>query len=475
MTTIDLIDTTLRDGQQSVWATRMPTSMMLPYVERLDRAGFTSIDLIAAVQFDAMVRFLRENPWERIRLIRRRVERTPLNAWVRSRSLVSFETVPDDIVEAWVDCLVEAGIRRLTVFDALHDPANLAVSLKRAKKHGIETVGALVYTVSPVHTDEFYLRSLDDLLRLGVDRVLLKDPGGLLTVDRVRELVPAIVSASTVPVELHTHCSTGLAPIVSLEAAQLGIRGIHTGIPPLAQGQAQPSVVSTLANLHSVGLDTDVDESILADISTDLLADALGRGLPQGTPVDYRHDHYEHQLPGGMLENLREQLRTFGMEDRLPELLTEVALVREELGYPVMVTPFSQLVATQAMINLTRGRYEQIPDAVCRYVLGHYGRLVAPVAAHVRDAVDKNLPAHVAREPQELDPALPGLRRMYPNAPLEELVLRFMFPGDHVDQMLAAGPVDECDSSTTQRPWQVLFDGLTRFADLNSVSIRKVN
>ena len=241
MREIRVVDVTLRDAHQCLWATRMPTAMMLPIVERMDRIGFKAIDLMGAVTFDVCVRYLRENPWERIRLVRERVRETPLNGWVRSKSLISFNLVADDVIELWIRCQAASGLRRMTIFDALFDLDNLDASIRTSRALGLYTVGALVFSLSPVHTDALFADKARGLVERGVDAVLLKDSAGLLTPERVRTLVPAMLGAlGSTPLEIHSHCTTGLAPLVYQEAMRFGVEAVHTAISPLAHSTSLP-------------------------------------------------------------------------------------------------------------------------------------------------------------------------------------------------------------------------------------------
>ena len=445
MTRLDFVDVTLRDAHQCLWATRMPTAMMLPIAARMDRAGFKVIDLMAAVTFDVCVRYLREDPWARIRLLRREIERTPLNGWVRSRSLVSFNLVGDDVIELWVRRLAANGIRRVTCFDALFDIGNLVPSIRAAQAVGIQAVGALVYSLSPVHTDELFARKTRELVALGVDAVLLKDSAGLLTPERTRTLVPAMRAAlAGTPLEIHSHCNTGLAPLCYDEAIALGVDAVQTAISPLANGTSLPPTERIAAFARHAGRPVELDPDVLGAMAAHFRRAAMAERRPLGRPAEYDPLHYAHQVPGGMMTNLRAQLVQAGLEARLGEILEEVARVREELGYLNMVTPTSQLVGTQAVLNVVQGeRYRTIPDEVVRYALGHYGRPLAPIAP---DALDRILATSAARE-YAARPPLPVTvqqvrTRFGGRISDDELLLRAMFPEEHVEAMLAAPPLE---------------------------------
>lgn len=440
--TIGIIDTTLRDAQQCLWTTRMSAAMMAPIAETMDRAGFDQIDFMAPVQFDVCVRYLREDPWEKARFFRKKFATTPLRGYCRSKSLVGFGLVPDDMVELWIERLAANGFRVVATLDSLLDVDNMAVSIRHAKKLGLYSVGALVFCESPVHTDEVYARTARELVtRCGVDAIMIKDSGALLTPDRIRTLVPALKAViGACRLELHSHCNTALAPVTYLEAAKLGVDQLHTSIAPLANGPAQPATQSTIRNLRLTGFGTSIRADCIDEVSAYLEQLADREGFPRGVPMDYDAFHYRHQMPGGMLNNWRFQLQRSGLEHRFDEILAEIARVREELGWPIMVTPFSQIIAVQAMLNVISGeRYRSIPDEMKMYALGHFGKLLAPVDGEVLDRIVENGSLKVPLRQEPLAPALPSLRKAYPNMTDDERLLRFMFPGDEVDRVRAAG------------------------------------
>jgi oxaloacetate decarboxylase (Na+ extruding) subunit alpha len=441
---ITVVDQTFRDAHQCLWATRMTTAHMLPVAEIMDRIGFQRIEAIAAIQFDVCVRFLKEDPWQRVRLLRERIRHTPLSSFLRSKNLVSFDFVPDDIVALWVERLVANGIREIGSFDGLNDVENMLAALDVARRLGVRTIGALSYSLSPVHTDELYVRTAKDLVERGkVDAIWIKDAGGLLTVDRIRTLVPALrATVGNIPLELHSHCLTGVAPLVYLDGVRAGADCIHTSIAPLANGAAQPSLQSMTKNLRELGFRLDIDDAAVEKVSEHFRRVAEQENKPVGQVLEYDAFHYQHQIPGGMLSNFRVQLAEVGLSHKFQALLEECARVREELGYPIMITPFAQFVGTQAVLNVVHGaRYRHVPDEVKKYALGYYGKLLAPVDPNVLDAIVANGSAHIALAPTPLSPALARLRKSYPHASDDERALRSMFAGNQVDDMLAAGPM----------------------------------
>lgn len=442
---IRIIDTTLRDAHQCLWATRMRTAHMLPVLEKFDRCGFESVDLMGTIQFDVCVRYLKEDPWERVRLVHKGAPHTRFRSLIRSKNIVSFDFLPDDIIALWVERLYANGFRVIGAFDGLNDVDNIVDSLKLAKALGAYTFGALSFCESPVHTDELFVRTAKALIeRADVDAIMIKDAGGLLTMDRIRTLVPAlrrVIGAK--PLELHSHCLTGLAPLVYLEGAKLGCDQLHLSIKPLANGAAQPAVQTIVRNLRDMGFRISVDDRLIEEIGEHFHRVAVSEGKPLGAPIEYDAFHYEHQIPGGMLSNFREQLAHAGLSSKFGELLQECARVRRELAWPIMITPFSQFVGTQAVLNVVHGeRYRIVPNEVKKYVLGYYGKLLAPVDPNVLDSIVENGSKQIALKPAQREPAVEALRRQYPNASDDERLLRYQLPETLVDDMLAAQPSD---------------------------------
>jgi oxaloacetate decarboxylase alpha subunit len=302
----------------------------------------------------------------------------------------------------------------------------------------------VVFCESPVHTDAFYAEKTRELIRrAGIDVMMIKDPGGLLTPDRIRTLVPALLAVTGgIPLELHSHCMTGLAPLVYLEAVKLGVTQIQTSIAPLANGPAQPATQTMARNLRSMGYTVAIDDRLVSEVGEHFRRVARNEGLPLGVPMEYDQFHYEHQIPGGMLTNMKFQLGQAGLMHKFDEVLAETARVFRDLGWPAMVTPFSQLVGTQAILNIVQGeRYRTVPDEIKKYALGYYGRPLAPVEPQVLDRIVANGSPRIALKPRPLEPAVPALRRKYPALSDEERLLRHLYAGSQVDDMMAAGPM----------------------------------
>jgi pyruvate/oxaloacetate carboxyltransferase len=421
----ELIDVTLRDGHQCLWSTRMTTAMMTPILARLDEIGYAYINILGGAVFDVAVRYLHENPWERVGLLCERLT-TPCDGLTRGQSLYTFELFPDDVVALNSHVLARRGLRVLTVYDALNDNRNIVSSVRSAHEAGMEVNAMMTYTLSPVHTDAYYVERTRELVALDVEFISIKDPTGLLTPERGRTLFPAVVEAAgCIPVQLHSHCQSGLAPEVYSVAMAAGVRYGYTASEPLANGASLPASEDIDARARAVGLTTGIDRDALADVSAYFRALAEREGKPIGRAASYDPALYEHQVPGGMISNLRSQLATMGIEHRLPEILEEAARVRRDLGYPILVSPFAQFIITQAVLNVVQGEpYKTIPDEVRKYAMGHYGRLAAPPSerflerAGIRPGdIDDTPPA------TRLEPALPRLRRTLGSAATDEDLL----------------------------------------------------
>lgn len=471
---IKIIDTTLRDAHQSLWATRMLTAHMLSMADDFDSAGFEQVDLMAPIQFDVSVRYLKEDPWERVRLLHKRAPNTKFRALIRSKNIASFDFLPDDVIEGWVERLFANGFRIIGSFDGLNDVDNIAPGLRLAKELGASTFGALSFCESPVHTDQLYIDKAKELIdKTDVDAIMLKDAGGLLTPERIRTLVPAIKKViGSRPLEIHSHCLTALAPLVYLEAVELGADALHTSIAPLANGAGQPSTQRIVRDLRALGYVVNVDEARIDAISNRLTEIAEDEGKPLGKPVEYDGLHYMHQLPGGMLSNFRSQLETAGLSHRFDELLHEVARVRAELAFPIMITPFAQFVGTQAVMNMISGnRYGVVPNEIKKYALGYYGKLLAPIEPDLLKRIIDNGASNIAHAPQPIPPMLADIRTRYPNDSIDHVLLRAMFAGTQVDEMQKAVASGE-RADETAKPLLALIKALHQKKDAGTVSIK---
>ncbi len=443
--TIQLVDVTLRDAPQCLWATRITTAMMADLAPRLDRAGFEAIDLAGGAVFDVCVRYLREDPWERMRILSGWVKKTPLIVMTRSQSLFTFEFFPDDIVELTAERIFANGIRYHTPYDALNDMRNMIVPVRAAKKVGLYTAGGVVYTLSPVHTDEYYARKTKELIKLGVDAIYIKDASGLLTPERAKTLVPAIKKVcGRLPLHLHSHCLTGLAPYTACRAIELGVDVVHTATSPLANGASHPATEWFTRNARRAGFDVPVDLAPVEEVAERLRYIAKREDKPLGQIVEYDEFHYEHQMPGGMISNLKSQLTPLGLAHRLPEVLEEAARVRCDLGYPIIVSPFAQFVMTQAVLNVMgKERYATVPDEVRKYVLGYYGEIAGPIDPNLFDRITQGAEPTKARPGDLLEPGIPRVRRERgPFASDDDLLLAAFYSDKEYKALKAAGPIN---------------------------------
>lgn len=426
---VRFIDTTLRDGHQSLWATRMTTSMMLPILATIDRVGYHSIEFLSSAHMDSCVRYLGENPWDRIRLVRRHVRNTPLRMLALNQNFSISRVLSDDVVELFVRTCVRAGVDHLWTTAAMNDARTAEVSIRTAKDAGSRVEGGVQFTVSPVHTDEFFVKTTEELVALGIDAIILKDAGGLLTPERARSLVPLMKKAAQgLPLYCHSHCVTGMGPAANLAAIEHGVEAIWTCSRPLANGASLPAAESMMRHLEWQGRGSDLDAEAMKEVSDYFSEVARSAGLPLGQPAEYDPAYYDHQMPGGMISNFRSQLREIGMGDRLDEVLEEMPQVREDLGWPNVQTPFSQFVGTQAFLNVLYGRYEVIADETRQLALGYWGRTPGPVKADVLDKVGDGAEPVTSRPGGLVEPMVERVRRQQgPFHSDEELLLAILF------------------------------------------------
>jgi len=442
MNEIRFVDTTLRDGQLSLWASNMRTGMMLPIAERLDRAGFEAIEIMSSAFYKKCVRDLKDDPWERLRSMSKRVKNTPLRT-IRSRSMLAFQISPPAVTELWLERLAANGISEARTSDPSNTPSYWAEAVHAAKRAGLRTILNIIYSISPKHTDEYFVQRTRAAAKLDVYRICFKDPGGLLTPEATRRLVPLILrETKDKPVEFHTHCNTGLGSLCCLEAIKLGIRSINTAIPPLADASSNPSLFNVAMNARALGFETAVDEEILKPVRDHFTAIARQEKLPVGKPLEYDAFHPMHQVPGGMISNFRFQLANIGKLDRLNAVLEEAARVRAELGYPIMVTPYSQFVGVQAAINVMVGeRYKEVTDEMLLYALGLWGEEEAQsIEPNLRDRLLSRPRAKELAAAKPPDISLKEFRGKFTGANDDEKILRYFAGDDSVATMIAAGP-----------------------------------
>jgi oxaloacetate decarboxylase alpha subunit len=439
---IDLVDTTTRDGNQSLWsATGLTTPDVLAIAPTMDRVGYHALDFTSSTHMAVSVRFHREDPWERIRQVSAAMPDTLLSIITTGMRFISWVPADQDVIALAFRLVARNGLRRMQIADPSNDPERLKRLATMARREGIEEVViGLTYSISPVHTHEYYAARAAALADCAdMDRLYLKDPGGLLTPDSVRELAPHFAKAAgDRVVELHSHCTIGLAPLVYLDGVRAGFQVVHTASGPLSRGTSQPEVLSTVRNLDAIGYQTHLDLDAQKIVSDHFDAIARAKGLPPGSPREFDAVYYTHQLPGGMVTTTRRMLEELRRVELFDTVLEEVTRVRAEMGYPILVTPVSQFVASQAARNVIDGnRWEHVSDETIRYFLGHYGDPAAPV--------DPDIAARVLERPQtaklrELEPiSLDGARERFGRRiSEEELLLRLTMPQEQVDAMIAA-------------------------------------
>ncbi len=444
MAEIGLVDVSIRDGNQSLWgATGLNTAQILQIAGQLDRVGFRAIDFTSSSHMAVAVRYFRNNPWERIRRVRAAMPRTPLQFITTGLRFIAWQQADPDFMRLVYRRLQADGIRKFIMLDPMHDADAIIEASRIVKEEGdAQIMGALTFTLSAVHTDEFYA----DLARKlaaspHIDLFYLKDPGGLMSPDRVRTLAPAIKAAiGHKPLEIHAHCTIGYGAVSSLAAAELGISAVHVGIGPLGEGSSLPEATRMAANLREAGHSVAIDDDALARVSSYWFRLAAAEALPPGRPQAFDASFLRHQIAGGVMTTTLRQLQELGLGDRFPAVIAETEQVRAELGYPIMVTPFPQMVMSQALMNVIGARrYAQVSDQVIRYILGKFGRPTAPVDPAVEAAIlDRPRAREIMTEPDF--PTLAELRKRFGVAlDDEEFLLRAVMPDDQVDAMLGAG------------------------------------
>jgi oxaloacetate decarboxylase alpha subunit len=477
MKDIHFVDTTLRDGQLSLWASNMTTGMILPIVEDIDRAGFEAMELLSSAFFKKCVRDLKDDLWERARLVAKRVKHTPLRS-IRSRSMLAFQITPPAITDLWLERLAANGITELRTSDPSNTPKYWAEAIRAADRVGLKTILNIIYSISPKHSDDYFSQRFRKAAKLKPYRLCFKDPGGLLTPETTRRLVPILLrEARGTPVEFHTHCNTGLGALCCLEAIKLGLTSINTAIPPLADASSNPSVFNVAMNTRALGYQPLIDETALKPVRDHFTVIAKREKFPIGKPLEYDAFHALHQVPGGMISNFRFQLSNLGKLEKLPEVLEEVIRVRSEFGYPIMVTPYSQFFGVQAAVNVMVGaRYEEVTDEVLLYALGLWGE---EEAEHIEPNLrDKLLQRPRAKELSKLK-APEMTRREFrekfggPGVSDDEAILRYFAGAEYVAAMRAVGPPTEYKSRKT--PLLALIEELLKRKHARQVYIRHGN
>ena len=479
---VQFVDTSTRDGNQSLWgATGLTTPDVLAIAPTLDLAGYHALDFTSSTHMAVSVRFHREDPWERIRLVSAAMPGTPLGMITTGMRFISWVPADEEVMALSYRLVVRNGLRRVQIADPSNDPERVKRIAAMAKAEGVEEVViGLTYSISEVHTHRYYADIAAALADCAdMDRLYLKDPGGLLTVDAVRELAPPLLAAARGrPLELHSHCTIGLAPQVYLEGVRAGFDTVHTASGALGRGTSQPEALSTARNLEASGYAHGLDLAQQAIVSAHFDELARAKGLPAGAPREFDAAYYRHQLPGGMVTTTRRMLGELRRPELFDEVLEEVTRVRAEMGYPIIVTPVSQFIASQAARNVIDGeRWANVSDETVRYFLGHYGASPAPVDPQIADRVRARPQAAKLAELEPL--SLAGARRTFgARISEEELLLRLTMPAEQVDAMVATRDGEATGSGRPlpaarpgRAPLVTLLAELQRRPSLSSVEV----
>ena len=427
---VKITETILRDAHQSLIATRMRGEDMLPIAEKLDEVGYYSLEMWGGATFDSAMRYLDEDPWERLRSLRRIIKRTKLQMLLRGQNILGYKHYPDDVVTEFIKRSIGNGIDIIRIFDALNDLRNLETSVKVTKQEGGHAQVAISYTTSPVHNNDYYLALVDDIVSMGADSVCIKDMAGLLSPYDAYSLVSNIKAKHDVPLQLHTHYTSGMGSMTLLKAIEAGADIIDTAISPYALGTSQPATEPMVAVLRGTDYDTGIDLEKLSDIAEYFTAlKSKYSEFEKTTFIDT--NVLKYQIPGGMLSNLMAQLAQQNASDKYGELLKEVPRVREDLGYPPLVTPTSQMVGTQAVFNVITGqRYKVVPVEIKNYVKGLYGKPPGPISDEIRHLIIGDDEVVTCRPADLLEPIYDKMRaEIVDDIEKEEDVLSYiLFP-----------------------------------------------
>ena len=429
---IALTETVLRDAHQSLLATRMRTEDMLPIAPKLDSVGYWSLETWGGATFDASLRYLKEDPWERLSKLRAAMPKTRFQMLLRGQNLVGYRNYPDDIVRRFVERSAAGGIDVFRIFDAMNDIRNMTTAIAAALGTGKTVEGTICYTMSPVHSADYFVRVGEELAALGVQIICLKDMAGLLQPYAAAEIISKLKKRVSLPVHVHSHCTAGLAPLTYMLAIEAGADMLDTALSPLAHGTSQPATEAIVAALRDTPHDTGLDLTLLADIAAYFYEVRRKYAeFESAVSNQIKTDVLVSQIPGGMISNLVAQLRSAKAEHRLEAVLAEMPKVREDLGYPPLVTPTSQIVGSQAALNVMTGkRYAVVPTETANYVMGLYGRPPAPINDAVRKQILRDKEPITCRPADLLPPGLEAARKEIGDlATSEEDVLSYaLFP-----------------------------------------------
>jgi oxaloacetate decarboxylase alpha subunit len=424
---------------------RMQAGMALPVADALDRTGFCVIDAAGSSFMEVLVKYCREDPWTGLDLLRAAIRQTPMRGGMRGNAAVSFGVTPDALMDLWMRRLNEHGIRSYWIYDVLYGVENFARLARIAKEYGSEVVGTVFFSQSPVHTDEYLAGKAAEIAGVPeIDGVLFYDTAGVLDTDRLRALIPRIVAATSgKPVEFHSNNLMGTSGLAYVEAVRHGVRVLHTASRPMANGPSVPSTESVVRNLELMGCTHSIDTSLLPPVAEHFRRVGQAAGFLVDQVSEYDLFNVVHQVPGGMLGTLRAQLEQHGMAHRTEAVLAETGEVRRELGWPVMATPLSQIVGTQAVLNVVTGeRYSMVPDEIVAYAAGHYGEPPAPIDPEILDRIMASPRAAGIQSRPPAQPTLDELRARHGTGTDDDLlILKSLIPEDDIAAMRAAGPV----------------------------------
>lgn len=403
-----ITDTTLRDAHQSLWATRMRTSDILGIIDTIDNAGYYSLEVWGGATFDVCLRFLRENPWERLRLIKKGAKKTPLQMLLRGQNILGYRNYPDDVLDRFIALACENGIDIFRVFDALNDTRNLEYAIKCVKQHGGHAQGTICYTISPVHTVKKFVQVARDQVQMGIDSLCIKDMAGILSPISAEKLISALMSEVKVPIQIHSHATSGMASSTYVEGVRAGAGAIDCAISVMAGFSSQPPVETMLAIFEETPYHANIDIDALRKICKYFTELAPSRRLSHHPDNIIDPEILVHHIPGGMISNLRSQLQQQNALDKLDEVLTELPKVRADMGYPPLVTPTSQIVGVQAVMNVIAGeRYAMVPQETKDYVKGLYGRSPAPMDPEIKAKILGREKSVTCRPADMMEPLLP--------------------------------------------------------------------
>jgi oxaloacetate decarboxylase (Na+ extruding) subunit alpha len=394
MNKVKFTETVLRDGHQSLIATRLRTDEILPILQTMDKVGYHALEVWGGATFDACLRFLNEDPWERLRQIRANVKDTKLQMLLRGQNLLGYRNYADDIVERFIRKSIENGIDIIRIFDALNDVRNLETSIKTIKKENAHCQCAISYTTSPVHTTDYYLNLIKSMENMGADSICIKDMAGVLTPYNAYELVKKIKETTKLPIEVHTHCTSGIADMIYMKAVEAGVDIVDTAISPFSGGTSQPPTESLAVTFSEMDRNPELNMSALTEVA-EYFKPIRDKYMKAGT-LDPKvlltePQTLNYRVPGGMLSNLLSQLKQQNAVERYEDVLREVPKVREDLGYPPLVTPMSQMVGTQSLFNVLMGeRYKLVPKEIKDYVRGLYGKPPYPIKKEIKNKIIGN-------------------------------------------------------------------------------------